>query len=271
MVNKKKLPQLVASDIGGTLIRGINSIPHFTGAVLNRLVEKNIPVALVTGYNYHITMKFARDLDERILLLPQNGALCVKEKELVWEYRIPGYDVNDLYNYLDENDLPIIIYQGKNGGFKNYYISRNEIPDLSYGFERMFRLNGCGNITGISTMLPDVMAKEVKVKLQEIVGDRFKVIYTRGARGSWLEVSHTDVRKDLALKRLCEELSIPLANVLYFGDNFNDLEAMRIVGRPVLVENAAPELKKEFDTIIPPVYEEGVAHYLNDLYHLGFR
>jgi len=268
MANVKKLPQLVASDIGGTLCQGVNPIPSFTVNVLNRLVERNVPVALITGYNYHTALKITRDLDERILLLPQNGGLCVKEKQLVWEYHIPEQDAYDLYQYLDEHNLPVIIYKGKNENFKNYYISRDQIPFLAYGFEWRFRSNGFENITGISTLLADEMAKKVRSEIQEIVGDKFKVIYTPEANGSWLEVCHTEVRKDLALKRLCHELSIPLSAVFFFGDNFNDLEALRIVGFPVLVENAAPQLKKEFDTIIPPVLEQGVGHYLNEQYHL---
>lgn len=269
MANEKKLPQLVASDIGGTLIRSLNSIPPFTVDVLNRLAKKNIPVALITGYNYHTTLKITRDLDERIILLPQNGALCLKDKKLIWEYRLPEQEAHELYDYLDENDFPVVIYKGKNGNFKNSYVSRNRIPHLAYAFEWTFRSNGFENITGISTMLPDEMANKVRSEIQEIMGDRFKVIYSPGSKGSWLEVCHAAVRKDLALKRLCQELSIPLSEVFYFGDNFNDLEVLRLVGYPVLVENAAPQLKTEFDTVIPAVTEQGVGHYLNDCYHLN--
>jgi len=271
MANVEKLPGLVASDIGGTLSSGFNPIPQFTVNVLNRLIGKNIPVALITGYNYHTTLEITRDLDEKIILLPQNGTLCVKEKQLVWEYHIPEPEAYGLYDYLDENNLPIIIYKGKNENFKNFYISRNRIPHLTYGFERMFRVSGFENITGISTILPDEIARKTAGQIREMVGDKFKVIYSPGTNGSWLEVCHAEIRKDLALKRLCHELSIPLSEVFYFGDNFNDLEALRIVGFPVLVENAAPELKKEFRTIVPPVDEQGVGHYLNERYHLGLR
>jgi Cof subfamily protein (haloacid dehalogenase superfamily) len=271
MAKMNQSPKLVASDIGGTLIRGSGTMPPFTAAVLNRLVEINIPVALVTGYNYHTTMKFTRGLDERILLMPQNGTLCVKEKKLVWEYRIPETEAKELHNYLAENHLPIIVYKGKEEDFKNYYTSENEIPALAYAFQRIPQLKHFENITGISTLLPDEMARKVRTKIQAIVGDKFKVIYTRETKGSWLEVVHTEVRKDLAMKRLCEELNIPAADVIYFGDNFNDLEALRMVGHPVLVENAAPELKEEFKTIVPSVYEQGPAHYLNELYHLNLN
>jgi Cof subfamily protein (haloacid dehalogenase superfamily) len=268
LTSKGKLPKLVSSDISGTLLRGKSEIPSFTVNVLNQLVN-HVPVALITGYNYHTTLTFTRELDQRILLMPQNGTLCIKEKKLLWEYRIPQYAACELYEYLDENNLPIIIYKGKIENFKNFYVHQDDIPSLSYGFQRINRLKHFENITGISTLLPDDKARTIKGIIESIVGDKFKVIYTREARDSWLEVVHSEVRKDLALKRLCGELSIPLSDVVYFGDNFNDRELLQIVGYPVLVENAAPELKEEFPTVIPSVYQEGVAHYLDDLYHLN--
>jgi Cof subfamily protein (haloacid dehalogenase superfamily) len=262
------LPKLVASDIGGTLSRDIHTIPLFTASVLNRLTEINIPVVLITGYNYNTTMNFVSTLNPKVLLMPQNGSLCVKEKKLIWEYRIPKPEAKTLYDYLDKNNLPIIIYKGKHEDFKNYYVSQRELP-LSYAFQKINQLKNFENITGISTLLPDETAKTIKGKIEGIVGDTFKVIYSREAKGSWLEVVHTEVRKDLALKRLCEEMAIPLSEVVYFGDNFNDLEVLRIVGYPVVVENALPELKMEIRTIVKSVTDEGVALYLNDLYDLN--
>lgn len=269
MIKKKILPKLIASDIGGTLVRGGNTIPSFTAHVLNRLINNGFPVALITGYNYNTTITYTRGLDERILLLPQNGTLCLKEKKITWEYRIPPHEAKELHNYLAQNNFPTIIYKGKNEDFKNFYIHQNDISSLNYSFQRISGLENFENITGISTLLPDDVARTARPNIQEIAGTKFKVIYTRESKGSWLEVVHPDVRKDLAMKRLCDELSIPLANVIYFGDNFNDLEVLRSVGFPVLVDNAAPELKEEFETVVPSVDEQGVATYLNTLYNLG--
>lgn len=268
MSTTNNLPKLVASDIGGTLVRGTHIIPPYTTRVLNRLTEVNIPVVLITGFNYNTTTTFSANLDPKILLMPQNGSLCIKEKKLVWEYRIPKPEAEALYNYLEENNLPAIVYKGKEEGFRNFYISPIELP-LSHAFQKIDHLEHFDNITGISTLLPDELARQVKGKIEQIVGDGFKVIYTRETKGSWLEVVHTEVRKDLALKRLCEELDIPLQDVIFFGDNFNDREVLRMVGHPVVVENAVPELKQEVGTVARSVYEEGVAIYLNELFHLN--
>lgn len=264
------LPKLVASDIGGTLAGDANTIPRFTVRVLNRLIRTNLPVLLITGYNYNSTKKYSENLDNRVILMPQNGSLCVKEGKLAWEYRIPEPQAEELCDFLRKNNLPIIIYKGKEADFDNIYVYPQELS-LSYAFRRVETLTGFANITGISTLLPDKKAAKVRKKIRGIVGDTFEVIYTRQTRGAWLEVAHPEVRKDLSLKRLCREMGIPLADVIYFGDNFNDEEALRIVGHPVLVDNAAPELKKEFTTIIRPVTEEGVAHYLNEIFSLNIK
>ncbi len=43
------------------------------------------------------------------------------------------------------------------------------------------------------------------------------------------------------LKQLCEELSIPIAQVAYVGDDLNDLPILKSVGCPLTVADAIPE------------------------------
>ncbi len=267
--DKIAVPLLVASDMGGTLIRGSQGVPDFTASVLNQLANNGVPVALITGYNYFTTLRYTRNLNEKILLLPQNGTLCIKKKALVWEYRIPEASAKELYGYLEEKLLPVIIYKGQAEDFGNFYVHYEDVPALADAFKRLNHLDNFENITGISTLLPDETALKVRTDIERLIGNTFKVIYVRESKGSWLEVVHAEVRKDLALKRLCLELDIPLSRVVYFGDNFNDREVLRLVGHPVLVDNAMPELKEEFSHIVPSVYEEGVAIYLKKLFQLN--
>jgi len=157
----------------------------------------------------------------------------------------------------------MIVHKGNDQDFKNYCISPIPLP-LSPVFERCSQLENYTHITGISTLLPNEQAVAIKTTIQDLVGDSFQVIYTRESKGSWLEVVHKEVRKDLALRRLWRELDISLDQVVYFGDNFNDREVLRIVGQPILVANAQRELKDEFPKVISSVDQEGVAHYLDE-------
>jgi len=270
MREKNTLPRLVASDIGGTLISGFTPLPPFTAQVLNRLVDRGIPVALITGYNFQTTAKLMEPVKEKVYCLPQNGALCLKANEVIWEYRLTAAEVKTMHDYLEKKGLPILVYLGVAAGLKNYYIYQEELP-LSYAFDRLPALEDAENITGISTLVPDAQAPQIRADLQSISGGGLKVIYTREKRGSFLEVVHAEVRKDAALKKMCRLLDVPLERVIFFGDNLNDLEALRLVKEPVIVAGAVPELKAEFTVQVGPPEEEGVAHYLCQRFNLDER
>ncbi len=268
MTNNNSLPKLVASDIGGTLIKSTNLLPEFTARVLNRLIADNIPVALVTGYNHDTTLRYCRNLDERAYLMPQNGTICLKEDREIWEQGIPENDAREIYRFLDDHKVPIIVYKGQNHGFRNYFVG---VPDfrLPDAFQQIEALDDFTGITGISTRVSNQIIPTLKPQLEQMINDKFQLAYSRQETISWLEILQPDVRKDLAIKRLCNELDIPVEKVIFFGDNFNDQDALRMVGHPVVVGNAMPELKQSVPTVIRPVTEEGVAHYLNELYQLN--
>ncbi len=60
----------------------------------------------------------------------------------------------------------------------------------------------------------------------------------------WVDFTHAD--KGTGIRSLCERLDIPLSAVMAIGDNENDLPMLSIVGRPVVMENAAAALKESF-------------------------
>ncbi len=266
-----EIPKLIASDIGGTLLTKSKIFPDFTARVLNLLVlEEKIPVVLITGYNFSTTLNYTANLSDKIILMPQNGSLCVKERKLVSEFCLPEEAIQSIYRYLESKNLPVIFYKGQKGDFKNFYRGAADFR-MSSAFERVTTVSDFSGYTGISTRIPNEEFIRIRDAVKEMIGDNFQLIVVREQDETWIEILHEKVRKDLALQRLTADLSISLADVIYFGDNFNDLEVLRIVGHPVLVGNAVPELKREFNTIIQPVSSQGVALYLNDLYNLNLN
>jgi Cof subfamily protein (haloacid dehalogenase superfamily) len=262
------LPKLVASDIGGTLIWRNSQIPEYTAKVFDKLINLNIPVVLITGYNYTTTMNYTSNLNKNIILMPQNGSMYVKDRKKIREYWLPHGKVKTIYNFFMGNNLPIFVYKGRGEENINYFIGPKD-HNVSNSFQRIDNLVDFSNITGISTCISNEIVENIKIGLREIIDSQFQLVYVKEKDQSWLEILPIKVRKDLALKRLSEELSIPLTDIIYFGDNFNDLEALRIVGYPVVVDNAVPDLKAEFKTIVKSVSEEGVALYLNELFNLN--
>ena len=265
MTRYLKKPRLVASDIGGTLIFDDNPIPIFTCMILNKLVKKDIPVVLITGFNYSTTRKYTKNLDKKIILMIQNGAVCIKNNRIYWEHQIPALDAEQIYNFMDKIKIPIIVYKGEKDNFKVLYKKMGGITK-SKPFIEVENIENFCNITGVSTLIPNILIEKTRKEIKKIINDKFQIIYSKGDKFSWLEITPIEARKDLALKRISNEMSISISETIYFGDNFNDLDVLDAVGYPIVVENSVKELKEKFTIAIDSVFNEGVAKYLNKLF-----
>ena len=79
-----------------------------------------------------------------------------------------------------------------------------------------------------------------------------------------LEVVAHSVSKAQALEVILKEKGILPKDVMAFGDGMNDLEMLQYVGRPVVMANAADELKSLMSDaqVTWSNVEDGVARYL---------
>ena len=77
-----------------------------------------------------------------------------------------------------------------------------------------------------------------------------------------IELAPKSVTKLTALKCILGEDK--LANVLAFGDNYNDIDLLEAVGMGVAVANGREEVKEIADFVTLSCKEDGVAHFLKE-------
>lgn len=80
-----------------------------------------------------------------------------------------------------------------------------------------------------------------------------------------VEIGPGDIDKRAALERLCNTLGIDRADVIAFGDEWNDLTMLRWAGRGIAMANAAPEVREVADELAPRHTDDGVARVLERL------
>lgn len=85
-----------------------------------------------------------------------------------------------------------------------------------------------------------------------------------GSRASKLNISVLQGIHDKKnmLTQYCMEHSIALENVVYIGNDINDVEAMRIVGYPLCPQDAYPEAKAVAKVVLPVSGGSGVVRAL---------
>ena len=86
-----------------------------------------------------------------------------------------------------------------------------------------------------------------------------------------MEVTAKGVNKGEALKKILSREKINFANVIAFGDGFNDKEMLSLVGKGIIAENTNnKELKKILfkNETIDNSFGNGIADYLKKIYEL---
>jgi len=100
-------------------------------------------------------------------------------------------------------------------------------------------LNGTNNNT--------ITAENCDAQQQQQKQQQAHVI--RGAPPFFVEILHPTVHKGEGLRRLCQSLSVPLEEVIAFGDGDNDLEFLQMAGWGVAMKNARGVLKEVADEV----------------------
>lgn len=80
-----------------------------------------------------------------------------------------------------------------------------------------------------------------------------------------LDVMLASINKGYAMKEMCKALEISLDQVVAFGDNFNDVEMLKVVGRAVVPENAHPEIQSLADEVIGHHDTGSVLTYMEEM------
>ncbi len=253
--------RLVASDIDGTLLPyGEREIPQEIFTEIDRLWDKGILFCPTSGRQYTSMRKLFAPAADKLPFVCENGAVVygpgspgpvlsrtVMEREKAvalcreimdspgLEVLISGADTSYLCPKYGEI-LPLMESKGNN----IVIVSRpEEVPE---------------DIVKIAAFCPAGTAE-----MEAALAPRWGRVFQAAVAGDeWLDFTLAD--KGTGLVGLCAGLGIGLDEVMAFGDNFNDVSMLSRVGRPYLMENAVPELKRQF-----PVRCRRVAEVLRTL------
>ena len=75
----------------------------------------------------------------------------------------------------------------------------------------------------------------------------------------FLELVPKGIDKAQSLLRLLAKVNLTPADMIAFGDGYNDLSMLRLAGMGVAMANAAPEVRADADCVTLSNEEDGVA------------
>lgn len=266
MEKAKQIPyRAIALDLDGTLTNHEKVVTPKTREALLKAASEGAVIILASGRPTYGIEPVAECLElnkQGGYILSYNGGNIVNAKtgEKLFSQFLPDEVIPELYAYAEENGHALLGYAG------NEIIT--EMPDDQYVKEES-RINKM-NIRKVENLFeamephptkllmtgdPTLMLK-AEEELMEKLGDRMDIFRSAPF---FLELVPKGIDKAKSLSRLLTKINLTPADMIAFGDGYNDLSMLKLAGMGVAMENAAPEVRAEADYVTLSNEEDGVA------------
>lgn len=256
-------------DVDGTLIDSYNNSHCISPAVLAELKR-------IQGLGHKIFLSSGRP---RNLLTPEllepgfdgliliNGGYVEMGGESIFEERMDLDLARETVAFLEKLGCEYIIVTAR-----HTYTKRENQQFIDF-----FR-DAHGNIFTFDYDLDKVLPTVIKFEAMVDTSDRARVTELarealglriacdgHGGEGTF-ELYPTAISKAKGIEVVLDRLGIDVPHSYAFGDGTNDLEMIRYCGVGVAMGNAEDVVKEAADIICPPVWDDGLAQVLAELF-----
>ncbi len=263
--------KVICTDIDGTLLNKERELSEATIREVNRIRDR-VPFILVSSR----MPKAMRHLQETLgiqnqPLIAYNGGLVLvynenREEPTVFLSVPISYDVTRIiYNKVKNTDVHVSLYINDHwyveqlDAWAAREINNTKVYPTIAGFDSLLDLWET-NKEGphkIMCMGPEDEIHALELFLKETCSDKLNIYRSKS---TYLELASKQVSKAVAIKKLLHEhMGFQLEDIVAFGDNYNDIEMLEMVGLGIAVANANDALKKVADEVTLSNLEDGVA------------
>lgn len=257
--------KFVVTDLDGTLLFSRNVISEKNKCAIKKLIEKGIKFAIASGRGKEGIEFLINELGVRPYIVGNNGATIYDDNgNCIFHKTIKREVVVEILKIIKENGafyscfIDNYFYHDKddNNEFSGRELFEKRIlerPEDCPELNKIIVSNNANLVAKLAKILKDNFSDFVEITISE---------------PECLDIVPKNCSKGTGVKTLSEIFKIDLSEFMAFGDGENDIEMLRVVGHPVIMENAQELLHKEFKNIAPKNTEDGVAKYLNKYFNL---
>lgn len=258
-------------DLDGTTLALKSDITDFCSMVLSKVNESTkvilVSARIPSGMIYIQDKINAKGQP----MICYNGAYILDGERIINDQTIALDSVLKVYEICNSNSIAIGIYS-----YNNWWVPgdservQKEIhntkthPVIEPTDVSLQRLESKGK--GVHKLML-MGTKETADKAQKELELLSKELTIYRSNDTLIEIAPSGIDKHRAIEMV---VGNDLCQVMAFGDNFNDIEMIQNAGLGIAVANARESLKEVADALTLSCQEDGVAHYLNDYFKLGF-
>lgn len=257
--------RLVASDMDATLLDKNSKLPPDFEAAVKALAEKGIRFAAASGRPLYTLEEMFPNLRKEMILIGDNGGAIRWNGENLYTSEMPPEGWRALARKTREvGDVAVLC------GLKSAYVER-QYQQYDRVMKQFYtRVEYVDDLTAVTEpadkftiYLPRDNSQEAYDNIYgPACGTEFSVAV---AGKNWVDIMNPGVHKGAALVILGEKLSISTAEMMAFGDTYNDAEMLETARYGFLMENGSLPLRQRVPFLAPPHWEYGEMQVLHRL------
>ena len=275
-MNKK----LFAFDLDGTLLSDSSNslVSKSSKELIKDLVKQGHVVCILTGRPWSATEKIYKYLKLDTLVANFNGAHLHNPTDYSFIPIVNKMDIFSVMRIVKSNELKKIsenisietmnktfLKYRKEGGYleETFLKGTNEDAIVSPIDWKQMTVEPIGVLAELKPTFAQDVTK-IKNYFEGLYGDAFDITYWDTNENPILEITSKLSSKDIALIKMARYYGIPMADVVAFGDGFNDVPMLKIAGTGVAMNNAS-EIVKSYANVVSKYSNKnnGIAKFLS--------
>ena len=250
--------RFIASDMDNTLLDGEGQLPDGVFERVVALSELGVTFAIASGRPLVTLRALFPRLRSQIVLIGDNGGVISNRDEVIYQAELPVADYQRMVRFANGfGDIPTIISpdtaylaerdRGYDDVFATFYYDRAYVEDLA-------------TVSAVADKFTIYLPGEDSIPRAEAdyepaFGKDFSVV-TSGS--VWIDITPKGMDKGGAMRHVSELLGIDIADMMAFGDTFNDAAMLETVGFGYIVANATPGMERYARLVAPSNVDHGV-------------
>jgi HAD-superfamily hydrolase, subfamily IIB len=250
-------------DIDGTLLDCEHGLVKMQDKVYDALLELKQNGHLLcfsTGRCYAYLTPQLKSLAPDGMIL-SNGANVIYRGQTLHEFYFPQAEVDEIVEYCKQNDIEYVI-EGK-----EQFVSLKRFEQMNAFFE-LFEISKDNMLEEMTTDFKTYKMAVIPHNHQEAdtIYQRYHQHYQMMRhQDDSFDIYPLHISKGKALRHILQEVHLSLEDCIAFGDGFNDLEILEVVGLGIAMGNAQKSVKDKAKDVCLSVQENGVAKKLVEL------
>ncbi len=271
------LYNLVCLDVDGTLLGNDHQIPQGNVKAIHALRKMpEVKIVLCSARPPRAMTEIYKALDLVHPVICMNGSLIMEGPlpfQKLNELKVPPVLLPDFQEIIQNLDVRLAYYDESQfyAHEPDVWIEKEaNITQVTVSYLSTSNMNNLWQSKGGPHKIQAIGPQEHIGQLVEKLNRRNyeEVTYTL-SHETYLEIVHRKASKKSAVQYLQEMWGLHLDQILAMGDNFNDLELLKYVGRGVAMANAPQEVQDAAKEVTLSNNQEGVKSTLEKYFQLG--